>query len=54
MATPEPAEASREAVAAERARSIRVLGVFRFVGITLAAVLNVVVPLFIPLSLIHI
>jgi class 3 adenylate cyclase len=48
VATPGPVEASREALAAERQRSIRMLGVFRFVGITIAAVLNSVLPLVIP------
>jgi adenylate cyclase len=48
VATPGPVEASREALAAERRRSVRVLGVFRFVGITIGGVLNALVPWVIP------
>jgi len=43
-----PADASRRALAAERLRSTRWLGVFRFVGISIAGVLNVLVPWLIP------
>jgi len=42
------AEASRRALAAERLRSTRWLGVFRFVGISIAFVLNLLVPEVIP------
>jgi hypothetical protein len=42
------AEASREAIAAERLRSIRFVGLFRFVGISTAGALNLLVPLVVP------
>ena len=42
------AEASREAIAAERLRSIRVVGLFRFVGISIAGALNLLLPLVVP------
>src|SRR5437763_319628 len=42
------AEASRRALAAERLRSTRWLGVFRFVGISIAFALNLLVPEVIP------
>jgi len=42
------AEASREAIAAERLRSIRFVGLFRFVGISIAGVLNLLLPLVVP------
>ena len=38
------AEASREAIAAERLRSIRFVGLFRFVGISIAGALNLRCP----------
>jgi len=42
------AEASREAIAAERLRSIRFVGLFRFVGISIAGALNLLLPLVVP------
>jgi adenylate cyclase len=44
-------EVSREAIRAERLRSIRFLGVFRFVGIAIAFTLNLLVARFIPAAL---
>jgi len=41
-------EASRHAVAAERVRSARFVGVFRFIGISIAFALNLLVPYVIP------
>ena len=42
------AEASRAAIAAERLRSIRFVGLFRFVGISTAGALNLLLPLVVP------
>ena len=42
------AEASREAIDAERLRSIRFVGLFRFVGISIAGALNLLLPLVVP------
>ena len=44
------AGATDEAFAAERLRSIRFLGLFRLIGISLAATLNVVLPIVVPAS----
>ena len=44
------ADATDEAFAAERLRSIRFLGLFRLIGVSLAAVLNVVLPVVFPAS----
>src|SRR5262249_59701806 len=41
-------ETSREALAAERLRSTRYLGVFRFVGVTIAFAMNGIVPHLLP------
>ena len=44
-------EASRGALRGERLRSVRFLGVFRFVGISIACAMNVLVPVLVPRAL---
>jgi adenylate cyclase len=44
------AGATNEAFAAERLRSIRFLGLFRLIGVSLAGALNIVLPLVVPAS----
>jgi adenylate cyclase len=48
VASPAVSEPSRAALAAERLASVRFLGVFRFTGISIAGVLNLLLPVMIP------
>jgi hypothetical protein len=46
----EPAGLAVDAFTAERLRSVRFLGLFRLIGVSIAAVLNVALPVFLPAS----